>query len=199
MSRRFVLFTPLLVAPLLLAAGCGPKGVNSPAEAELAYMGLDAGVQRGLALGLQGFALASSANIDPQSEDGDTNGGMIITGQVDQGASSNKGLRLFMELDDYSDTLGSNDEPDLFYQTDGSDLPALNITLKDMPAGTLDGTLVGDFAMAGTLGGYVELDVTFAGETEDDGTGIAVRKAGTTSITGTASSDYGVFEIDLVR
>ncbi|MES2638476.1 MAG: hypothetical protein V4850_03315 [Myxococcota bacterium] len=199
MSRRFVLLTPLVFAPLLLATGCGHHGVNSPAEAELAYMGLDGAVQRGLALGLQGFALASSANIDPQSQDGDTNGGMIISGQVDQGSSDNKGLRLFMELDEYSDTLGSNDEPDLFYQTDGSDLPALNITLKDMPAGTLDGTLAGDFEMAGTLGGYVELDVVFAGETEDDGSGIAVRKAGTTRITGSASSDYGVFEIDLVR
>ncbi|MDP2307313.1 MAG: hypothetical protein Q8P18_14905 [Pseudomonadota bacterium] len=194
-ERRCVLLAFLLAAPL---AACRP-GVSSPAEAEYAYMGLDRAVERGLALGLQGFAAASSANIDPQEEDGETSGGMVISGQVDQGSSDNKGLRLFMALDDYSDTLGEDDEPDVFYQTDASDLPALNLTLKDMPEGTLDGTLAGTFAMDGVLAGIVELDVTLAGETDDDGTGIAIRSPGSTRITGTATSDYGVYEIDVTH
>lgn len=196
MTLRLVPLLTLLVAPLF---GCHRHGVDSPAEAELAYMALDGAVQRGLELGLQGFAAASSANIDPQAADGDTSGTMVITGQVDQGSSDNKGLRLFMALEDYSDTLGDDDEPDVIYQTDETSLPALNITLKDMPAGTLDGTLVGTYAMDGVIAGIVELDVTMSGETEDDGSGVAVRHPGSTHITGTATSDYGIFEIDVTR
>ncbi|MDO9280437.1 MAG: hypothetical protein Q7U06_00910 [Pseudomonadota bacterium] len=196
MDRRVLIFAS---RPFALLVACHPKGVNSPAEAELAYMALDGAVERGLALGLQGFAAASSANIDPQSEDGTTSGSMVITGQVDQGSSDNKGLRLFMALDDYSDTLGDDDLPDVLYETDPTNLPALNLTLKDMPAGSLDGTLIGTFAMDGVITGVVDLDVTIAGETEDDGTGVAVRRDGTTSITGTATSDYGIYEIDVTR
>ena len=185
-----------LLLPFALAA-CNPHKVSNEAEAELAYVALDGAVARGLALGLQGFRQASSANIDDQTEEGDTSGTMTVSGQVDQGASDNKGLRLFMALTDYSDTLGDDGEPDVLYNTDAASLPALNLTLKDMPEGTLDGTLAGTFEMDGVLGGLVALDLTISGLTEDDGSGGPVREEGTTSVQGTATSDYGTYEVDV--
>ncbi|MDP2317029.1 MAG: hypothetical protein Q8P41_29320 [Pseudomonadota bacterium] len=192
---------PLYFSLAALAA-CNPKGLNSEAEAELAYVGLDQAVTRGLALGLQGFNAASSANIDPQEEEGAVSGTMIITGQADQGASVNKGLRLFMELEDYSDTLGEDDAedaPDVLYDTDSAALPALTLSLRDIPDGTLEGTLVGTFAMAGILAGGVHLDLALSGTIEDDGSGGTVRTPGALHVTGTASSDYGDFPVDVTR
>ncbi len=183
--------------PLVGLLAC--KGVNSEAEAELAYVALDGAVARGLALGLQGFAAASSANIDAQEEPGETSGTMVITGQVDQGASDNKGLRLKMALDEYSDTLGDDDQPDVLYETNPDAPPALELSLRDIPDGTLEGTLIGDFAMEGVVKGIVTLDLALAGDLEDDGTGKPRRVEGSTAVTGTATSDYGVFEVDVTR
>lgn len=180
---------------LLLLIAC--KGVDSPEEAALAYTGLDQAVSRGLALGLQGFNAASSANIDPQEEDGETSGTMVVSGQVDQGSSDNKGLRLDVELTEYSDTLGDDGEPDVIYDTD---TPAdLDLQLRDVPDGTLSGTFVGDFVMAGVLEGIVSLDLALDGTIEDDGAGGTQRVEGGTHVTGTATSDYGVYDIDLER
>lgn len=188
----------ILLLPLAGLLACGNK-VSNEAEAEAAYLGLDRAVERGLALGLRGFAGASSANIDPQEEAGEASGTMIITGQVDQGESANKGLRLQMALVDYSDTLDADGEPDILYVTDPDAPPALDISLRDIPDGTLEGTLAGLFDMAGAVQGLVELDLAFSGDIEDDGTGNPTRVDGSTAITGTATSDYGVFEVDLVR
>lgn len=200
MTGRLLVFASLALTAGALASSTGCHGrVNNPVDAEHAYVGLDGAVTRGLTLGLRGFAAASSANIADQAEDGDTAGSMVISGKVDQGASDNKGLRLFMALDDYSDTLGDDGEPDVMYRTDDNALPALNLTLAGMPDGTLDGTLIGAFEMAGVIAGPVAFDVNVSGETEDDGTGVAVRVAGTTHITGTATSDYGVYDIDVTR
>ncbi|MFN7146486.1 MAG: hypothetical protein ACK4YP_22115, partial [Myxococcota bacterium] len=152
--------------PLLVLVACHPGKVSNSAEAEAAYTGLDQAVERALALGLQGFNLASSANIAPQEEAGATSGTMVVSGQVDQGSSDNKNLRLDVALTEYSDTLGDDGEPDLLYDTDS---PAyLELQLKDMPAGTLNGTFDGTFAMNGVLVGLVDLSLTLSGETEDD-------------------------------
>lgn len=173
------------------------KQVDSPEEAALAYTGLDGAVSRALALGLQGFNAASSANIDAQEDAGDTSGTMTVTGQVDQGASDNKGLRLDVALADYSDTLGDDDEPDVVYDTDTP--AALDLQLRDIPDGTLTGTLNGDFAMDGVLQGVVSLALTLDGAIEDDGAGGTQRVEGSTHVTGTATSDYGGYEVDVTR
>ena len=54
-------------------------------------------------LGFAGFNAASSANIPPQMTTGDVAGTLTVTGQVDQGASSNKNMRLVEALVGYQD------------------------------------------------------------------------------------------------
>jgi len=53
--------------------------------------------------------------------------------------------------------------------------------------------------MSRDLRGDVTLDLSFSGETEEDPLDPTrvVRVEGTTRVTGTATSRYGVFEIDL--
>lgn len=185
-------------AGLLLLGSC-TDAVTSDEDAERAYMGLDAAVDRAIVLGFTGFNAASSANIDPQSDDGDSSGTMVITGSVDQGASDNKGMRLHMALVDYSDTWGEDDQPDLRYDTDPDDAPALALQLKGIPDGTLEGTLAGPFAVSGQLHGFVELDLTFSGELESDDVGGTRLHAAGTTIRGSATSEYGTYTVDLVR
>jgi hypothetical protein len=181
-----------------LSAACAPA-VHSDAMAELAYVDLDGAVGRGLSLGMDGYNSASSANIEDQEAEGDTSGTMVISGQVDQGESDNKGLRLFMTLTEYSDTLADDNEPDVLYDTDPAAPAALTLSLRNIPDGTIDGTIVGDFAMDGALAGVVALDLTLSGTLElvsDDDTAIQ-RVDGSTTITGTATSDYGVYDVDV--
>lgn len=129
---------PLLLALLTLTA-C--SGVDSDAEAELAYLALDAGVERMLALGFDGFAAADSANIPTQEAEGDDTGLMTVSGQVDQGASDNKGMRLDVVLTDYSDgpveVPGQEDAEDpveyqVFYTTADCDPLTIDFTLRDI-------------------------------------------------------------------
>jgi hypothetical protein len=56
--------------------------------------------------------------------------------------------------------------------------------LSNIPTGTLSGTLVGDFALSGQLQGSSTQVQT---------------KPGTTHITGTATSTFGVYPVDLTR
>jgi hypothetical protein len=179
-------------------------GVSSDEEAEVAYLGLDVAVERALLLGFDGFNSASSANIDPQSTNGDVGGTLTVTGQVDQGASDNKGMRLFMALTDYSDEIpnvGDNEDINVIYDTDPAALPALNLTLRNIPDGTLEGTLVGTFFMEGDLEGEVAISLTFAGEIEPDPLDATkVRRVeGSTTIVGTATAGDDVFEVNLTR
>src|SRR5262245_16428974 len=125
-------------------AACG-GGVNSEDDARKAYLGLDNSVDRAITLGFAGFNAASSANIDPQSAGGGVSGTMTVTGQVDQGTSANKGMRLNDALSEYSD------DGQVRYNTDQAALPALTINLKGIPNGTLDGSLNGSFMMSGGL------------------------------------------------
>ncbi len=194
----------LLLLPSLLIA-CGGRGVSSEREAELAYLGLDGALVKAMELGFDGYNAASSANIDPQSTDGDVSGTLTVTGQVDQGASDNKGLRLELSLVEYSDVVDldqdDSDDDDLIvtYWTDaGEGLPAFNLQLKDIPDGTLSGTLVGSFDMRGDIEGPVSLNLTLDGLLEDDGQGGTQRVQGSTTVTGTATGpSNGVYEIDL--
>src|SRR5688572_2139858 len=98
--------SPLCLVAVLLAslAGCGDDDeIDSDEEARRAYLGLDQTVQKSLQLGFAGFNAASSANIPPQMAMGAAKGTLVISGQVDQGASSNKGMRLRVGMTAYSD------------------------------------------------------------------------------------------------
>ena len=178
---------------LLILSACG-SGVSSTADAQKAYLGLDPSVDKAITLGFAGFNSASSANIAPQTADGGVSGTLTVNGQVDQGVSANKGMRLNEALSNYSD------DGKVIYNTDAASLPALTINLKSIPSGTLDGSLNGSFLMSGGLSGQVSLMLNFAGQIESGGDGgTVVRKPGTTHITGTATSPAGTYNVDVTR
>ncbi len=195
---------PLAASAVFLFAACG-GGVSSDREAELAYLGLDLAIIKTMGLGFDGFNAASSANIDPQQTTGDHSGTLTVSGQVDQGNSDNKGMRLDLQLDEYSDFDDlDEDDDDTFavtYWTDAEHgLPACELKLRDIPDGTFTGTLDGELEMRGDLDGWVLLEVAMEGEIEDDGQGGTQRVDGSTTITGTATGPGGgVYDIDVVR
>ncbi len=189
----------------LSLGACNCAGIDSDDKARIAYLGLDAAVGRALQLGFDGFNAASSANIPDQADEGSEGGDMAVSGQVDQGASANKGMRLKVSLVEYSD--GDVDDPEtddeekyaLMYDTaEGAPLD-LNLNLRDIPDGTLAGTLAGVVLMTGDLEGEVELSLTFAGDIEPADGDEVRRKAGTTQVTGTVMSDAGEYLVDVLR
>jgi hypothetical protein len=182
------------IVALVLLAGCN-NDVSSTEAAQKAYQGLDPSVDKAISLGFIGFNTSSNgANISPQTADGGVSGNMTVTGQVDQGTSSNKNMNLNDALSNYSD------DGKVTYNTDAAALPALDISLKNFPNGTVDGTLNGSFMMSGDLSGQVSLALTFTGQTEAGPTaGTVLRKAGTTHITGTATSPAGTYNVNVTR
>jgi hypothetical protein len=182
--------------------GCACGGVADEDSARIAYLGIDQVIVRGLALGLDGFNAADSANIPAQAADGDESGTMDVTGQVDQGNSDNKGMRLDVALTDYSD--GTIDDPEtdeeeeyaIIYDTADGAPARLEMSMRNIPDGTLSGTFVGKVLMEGDLNGEVDISVSFDGLIESDGDGGTQREEGTTDVSGTATSAGGEFEID---
>ena len=127
-------------------------------------------------------------------EGGALQGTMVVGGQVDQGNSNNKEMRLLVTLeDDYSDGLVEG-ELDIVYNGGPIDL---DLSLKGLPNADLTGSFVGSFTMTGDLLGEVLLDLAITGETEEGPSGDIQRKAGTIRVLGTATSDYGVFDVDV--
>lgn len=193
MIRRFL----FLCAAASVIVGCG-DGVSSDEQARRAYLGLDASIDKAIQLGFDGFndnaISGGGANIRPQTAPGAMGGTLTVTGQVDQGSSANKGMRLFEALALYSD------DGKLTYDTTASAMPALNMQLKGIPTGTLDGTLIGTLNMKGELEGSVMVSITFTSMLEAGTGNVQVRrKTGTTRITGTASSGGGTYTIDVTR
>ena len=178
---------------ILLLAACGTNEVNSVEAAKTAYLSLDASIDKAIKLGFDGFNSASSANISPQTAAGTLSGTLTVTGQVDQGSSANKGMRLFTNFATYSD------DGKVTYQTDAAALPALNMQLKNIPTGTVDGTLVGNVSMTGTIKGNLALNLTFTGQIQAGSGNTVERKPGTTHVTGTATSTYGTYAVDVTR
>lgn len=177
---------------LLLLCSCG-DAVRSDADARAAYLSLDASVDKAIALGFSGFNAANSANIPPQMTNGALTGTLRVTGQVDQGASANKGMRLHVELTGYSD------DGKISYATRATALPALTMQLKNIPDGTLSGTLVGTVNMTGAQQGELNFNLAFTGSLQP-GAGTKVeRKPGTTHVTGTATSAAGTFMVDVTH
>jgi hypothetical protein len=185
----------------LSIVGCADDSdLDSEEDARRAYLGLDTSIEKGLDLGMDGFNAASSANIPTQSGTGDETGTITVGGQVDQGASDNKGLRLTVALEMYSDgPVERVDDEDIVitYDTRPESLPALTLTLRNIPDGTLEGTLVGTYDMHGDIEGTATLDISMAGVIEDDGSGGVSRAEGQTHVTGTARSGDAIFEIDV--
>jgi hypothetical protein len=194
-SRR----TALLFATLALACGGpGDSGVADEVSAERAYLGLDRAIDRAIGLGFAGFNVADSANIPEQSEPGELGGLMRVSGKVDQGASNNKNMDLDVVLEqDYADqVLAGDDGAELAITYNGG--PAdLAMSFKGLPDATLNGSLTGSFTMTGDLEGDVTLDLSFTGTTMDAGDGTIVRAPGSIRVTGTATSPYGVFNVDV--
>jgi len=185
---------------LALLCACGPSGINSEHDAEQAYLGLDRMVDKAISLGFDGYNTASSANIDPQLADGELSGTLTVDGQVDQGNSNNKGMRLTVALDEYADEMlegEAGEELEVSYATDSSQLPELEVQLRDLPDGTMAGSLIGEFGMAGDLEGNVLLSLDIIGEVDDDGAGGIQRTEGTVAVSGSATTPYGVYTVDV--
>lgn len=193
MNRRTSMISALaLFVGLIGSSGCG-AGVNSEEQARRAYLGLDGAIDKAITLGFAGFNTASSANISPQMTTGTVGGTLKVTGQVDQGASANKGMRLITEWTGYTD------DGKLTYTSVAGQPQTLDMQLKGIPTGTLTGAMASSLTMAGELTGVVTLALAFTGNLEA-GSGTQVnRKAGTTRITGTATSPAGVYQVDITR
>lgn len=204
-TTRFALCAILALS----IAACGEDGIDSDETARRAYLGLDGSIETSLNLGFAGFNAASSANIDPQAGVGLAGGTLTITGQVDQGSSDNKGMRLRIAMVDYTDGVftvivetddGQEEvEVDLTYDTSAviEEQPYLNLQLRNIPAGTFDGTLTGRYFLSGDIEGEVDLNLMMTGDIMDGGAGLVVRVPGSTTITGTATSGDGLYDVNV--
>ncbi len=195
--------TKLACLALALAA-CRDNTIDSDEQARRAYLGLDPSVAKSLQLGFDGFNMATSANISPQMVTGTGNGTLTVTGQVDQGASNNKGMRLYIGMVKYTDGPfvidNSGKKMTITYDTsaDQTMQPYLVLTLRNIPTGTLDGTLMGTYHMTGDLKGDATLNLTFSGMLMDAGGGKVARVPGSTTVTGTATNpDGGSYTVNL--
>jgi hypothetical protein len=128
-----------------------------------------------------------------------------VTGQVDQGSSANKGMRLHVGMVAFSDgaiTVATDDgeiDVELTYDTSATEAeqPYLALSLRDIPDGTFTGELTGRYLLRGDITGEVELTLTFGGELTDAGGGAVDRVPGTTTITGTATSGDGLYDVNV--
>ncbi|MBK7072504.1 MAG: hypothetical protein IPH44_09380 [Myxococcales bacterium] len=192
----------LAAVPLLIACA-DDDAIDSDEEARRAYLGLDGSVAKSLALGFAGFNAATSANIPPQMTTGDAAGTLAITGQVDQGASANKEMRLYVGMVDYDDgPFPINDAGDtisIHYDTDAATAtqPYLHLSLRGIPSGTFTGELTGTYHLTGAIEGDATLDLTMSGALMDDGSGGTLRMPGATTVTGTATSGDGLYQVTL--
>jgi hypothetical protein len=69
--------------------------------------------------------------------------------------------------------------------------------LKNIPTGTLGGTLMGTYHLTGDIKGDALLDLTFSGTLMSGPNNTVVRVPGTTHVTGTATSGSGMYMVDL--
>src|SRR5215210_1711098 len=107
-------FTWTVLTALLAFTGCADDDeIDSDEQARRAYLGLDASIGKSLELGFAGFNSASSANITPQMAAGLEAGTLTISGQVDQGASANKGMRLRVGMVGYTNGLVVLDDDEI--------------------------------------------------------------------------------------
>ena len=197
---------PGLLVVFALAACGSSSSVSSEDSARRVYFGLDRAVDRALNLGMDGYNAAQSANIPQQIGDGEVSGTLTVDGQVDQGVSVNKEMRLTTAFARYSDDaerpdggLADAGPSGLVYDTVATALPALDLSLRNIPNGTFTGSLDGTVDVSGDLQGTVTLTLTFAGAIQSAGGTAIGRVPGSTHITGTATSAFGTYTIDLMH
>ena len=192
------------------SAACSDDEIDSDEAARRAYLGLDGSIEKSLNLGFAGFNAASSANIDVQMTTGASAGTLAIDGQVDQGSSANKGMRLNVAMVGYDDgDIVINDDGDTIHlvydtSTDVAAQPYLDLKLMNVPTGTLTGSLssntsmTGVYNLSGDMDGTLTLAVTINGTLMAGPNNTVVRVPGTTTVVGTATnSDGGVYAINL--
>lgn len=206
--------TCLVLAFACSVIACGDDGpeISSDEEARRAYLGLDKSIEKSITLGFAGFNAADSANIPPQMTTGVLSGMLTITGQVDQGASANKGMRLRVGMVMYSDgvikVMEGDEEIEVDITYDTTDVvemqPYLEMKLNAIPApgdqtteGTWTGTLTGDYGMSGDLDGSATLMLMFSGKIKRDAADTVIRTPGSTTVTGSATSGDGSYEVNL--
>lgn len=201
----------LLLLCFVLGACSSNDTVSSDEQARRAYLGLDKSIGKSITLGFDGFNSAQSANISPQMTTGDAmpGGTLTITGQVDQGSSANKGMRLYVGMVAYTDGPIKIDDKGntikVTYDTSmtQTDQPYLQMMLKNIPTGTLDGsltsggTMTGVYHLSGDIKGDVSLDLTFTGTLMAGPNNTVVRVPGSTHVTGTATSGNGMYMVDV--
>src|SRR5437764_6620817 len=177
----------ILACVWLALTACGSDGVSSAETAQRAYLGLDRSIGKAINLGFDGFNSATNANITPQMKNGEIGGVLTVTGQVDQGSSANKGMRLNCQLVAYSDgTVTLNGKSvTIRYSTDSdvASQPSLQMMMMGIPTGAIHGTLSGMYHMTGDLEGDVTLDLTFDGMLMAAPAASMQRVPGSTSVT----------------
>jgi hypothetical protein len=189
----------------LVLAACGSDTVSSTDNARKAYLGLDGAVDRAINLGLKGKNEAQSANIPTETGSGDVSGTLTVTGMVDQGTAKMAQMTLQTAFVMYQDRVPAGDAPGaasgLTYDSDAAAPPALGMSLKDLPNGTLTGTFNGKVHMSGGLKGDITLALSLTATLQPVPTMTAnlQRVPGSTHITGTATSDYGTYMVDITR
>ena len=210
MGKHFCGAMPYLLLAVLAAACSDDDAVDSDEQARRAYLGLDGAIEKSLNLGFQGYNMASSANIDAQMTTGTKAGTLAIDGQVDKGASANKGMRLYVAMVAYDDgDVVVNEDGDTVHivydtSTDMTMQPYLDLKLANVPTGTLSGSLgpntnmTGVFKLSGDIQGDLTIDVMINGNLMA-GSGMDVlRVPGSTKVIGTATnSDGGTYQIDV--
>lgn len=200
------LIAPVVGLAWMLAVGCGnDDDINSDTEARWAYVGFDSAIDRALNLGFDGFNAANSANIPNQDDIGDEQGTMDVGGQVDQGASANKEMRLDVTLVEYSDgEVVDPEDPDVkilaIYDTVESEFLTIDLSLRNIPDGTFTGTVLGTLIVTGkNLDATADFDIALSGQIQQVAggeTGEIERTPGTLSITGTVSSGDGIYNVN---
>lgn len=187
----------------LLGMGCSSDDeIDSDADARRAYLGIDPAMDRAISLGFDGFNAASSANIPEQVGAGIVSGTMTINGQVDQGASANKGMRLQSVFLEYSDgpvtDTETEDVVDIVYDTAQDQPIAIEMSLKGIPDGTFTGSVVGTLVMTGDIDATADFSLTLSGNLQDSG-GLVIRAPGSMQILGTVVSGDGSYDVDVTR
>ena len=142
--------TILILVITSLIPACSDDGVSSDEEARRAYFGMDESIANSSRSALQASTPRPAPTSRRSRPRAPRAGTITITGQVDQGNSNNKGMRLHVGMAGYTDGQvvidGKALDVNITYATnaDSALQPALTLSLKNIPTGTLTGTLVGD-------------------------------------------------------
>lgn len=180
-----------LLPLLLTCAGC----TLSPEEAvKQAYLGLDSSLDKTLGLAFTGFNESKDTDVPQQTAHGAWTGSMAILGTVEKTGTTDATLKLVEGMKEYCDD-GKHT-----YDTTSSNLPVLQLELKNMPIGTFTGSLTGEFTASDGVAGQVVLDLTFEGVVEPISGGTKVApKSGATHITGTTTLNSATYDVDKTR